>query len=106
MAEQPITTVSNGRFQPGNQAAVGHSSRSQKLRCVMLEAITEDDVRAVVTKLVALAKDGDLKASALLLDRICGKVVTVEEPPVGWTPEQRAAKTAEIAERIRRLRLA
>ena len=106
MAEQPITTVSNGRFQPGNQAAVGHSSRSQKLRCVMLEAITEDDVRAVVTKLVALAKDGDLKASALLLDRVCGKVVAIEEPPVGWTPEQRAAKTAEIAERIRRLRLA
>ena len=110
MAEQPITTVSNGRFQPGNQAAVGHSSRSQKLRCVMLEAITEDDVRAdvkaVVGKLVALAKGGDVAAIKLLFDRVLGKVVAIEEPPVGWTPEQRAAKTAEIAERIRRLRLA
>ena len=72
----------------------------------MLAAVTEDDMKAVVGALIAKAKGGDVPAIKLLLDRICGKVAAVEEPPVGWTPEQRAAKTAEIAERIRRLRLA
>ena len=72
----------------------------------MLETITEDDLRAVVTKLVALAKAGNLGAAKLLFDRVLGKIVAIEEPPASWTPEQRAAKTAGIVERIRRLRQA
>ena len=58
-----MTTPTNRGFQPGNQAAVGHSSRSQKLRHAMLAAITETDVQAVIGKLIDLARSGDIKAS-------------------------------------------
>ena len=44
-----------------------------RLRSVMLEAVTPDDMRAVVLKLVELAKGGDLKAIDLLLNRTLGK---------------------------------
>ena len=113
MIEEPSTNViighdTNGRFASGNTLGRGnpHAAQVARLRSAMLSAVTEDDVKAVVGKLVALAKGGDVPAIKLLFDRVLGKVVAIEELPVSWTPEQRAAKTAEIAERIRRLRQA
>ena len=109
MIEEPSTNVTNGhdtngRFAAGNTLGRGnpHAAQVSRLRSAMLSAVTEDDVKAVVGKLVALAKDGDVPAIKLLFDRVLGKVVAVEEPPVS-SPE-RAAKIAELAERIRRLR--
>ena len=96
MIETPSATGTNGRFQPGNQAAVGHSSRSQKLRHVMLEAISEDDVRAIVTKLISLAKAGNLGAAKLLLDRTIGKV-SVGEPPAGDEPALHRSRDEELS---------
>jgi len=107
MIETPSATGTNGRFQPGNQAAVGHSSRSQKLRHVMLEAISEDDLRAVVTKLVALARAGNLGAAKLLLDRTIGKVSVGEPPAGGDAPDSTTAIERDmlaITARIERLR--
>ena len=107
MIETPSATGTNGRFQPGNQAAAGHSSRSQKLRYVMLEGISEDDVRAVVTKLVALAKAGNLGAAKLLLDRTLGKVSVGEPPAGGDEPDSTTAIERDmlaITARIERLR--
>ncbi|MFO0844779.1 MAG: hypothetical protein U0797_20675 [Gemmataceae bacterium] len=43
------------------------------LRQVLVEALTDDDVRAVAKKLVELAKDGDLRATRLLLHYGLGK---------------------------------
>ena len=109
MTGEPSTNViighdTSGRFAAGNTLGRGnpHAAQTAKLRSAMLSAVTEDDVKAVVGKLVALAKGGDVTAIKLLLDRVCGKVVAVEEPPAS-SPE-RAAKIAEIVERIRRLR--
>ena len=107
MIETLSATGTNGRFQAGNQAAVGHSSRSQKIRHVMLEAISEDDVRAVVTKLVALAKAGNLGAAKLLLDRTLGKVSVGEPPAGGDEPDSTPAIERDmlaITARIERLR--
>ena len=111
MIETPSTNVvvghdTNGRFAAGNSLGRGnpHAAQVARLRSAMLSAVTEDDVKAVVGKLVLLAKDGDVSAIKLLLDRVLGKVVAVDEPPAS-SPE-RAAKIAVIAERIRRLRLA
>ena len=113
MIEAPSTNVvighdTTGRFAVGNTLGRGnpHAAQVARLRSAMLAAVSEDDMKATIGKLVEMAKGGDVAAIKLLFDRVLGKVVTVEEPPVGWTPEQRAAKTAEIAERIRRLRLA
>ena len=111
MIEAPSTNVvighdTNGRFAAGNTLGRGnpHAAQVARLRSAMLSAVSEDDVTAVVGKLVELAKGGDVPAIKLLFDRVLGKVVAVEEPPVS-SPE-RAAKIAEIAERIRRLRQA
>ena len=111
MIEAPSTNVvighdTNGRFAAGNTLGRGnpHAAQVARLRSAMLSAVSEDDMKAVVGKLVALAKDGDVPAIKLLFDRVLGKVVTVDEPPAS-SPE-RAAKIAEIVERIRRARLA
>ena len=54
----------NGKFAAGNPGGPGnpHGGQVARLRAVMLEAVSEDDMRAVVLKLVELAKEGDLKA--------------------------------------------
>ena len=46
----------------------------------MLEAVTEDDVRAVITKLVELAKGGDLAAIREVLNRTVGKADVARDP--------------------------
>jgi hypothetical protein len=67
-----------GRFLPGNQRAkeVGgnpETKRIAELKRVFRECVTEDDVRAVVKSLVEAAKDGDVHAMRLFLDRTLGK---------------------------------
>ena len=64
-----------GRFVAGNAGGPGnpHAGQVAKLRAVLLDAVTEGDMRAVVLKLVELAKGGDLKAIELLLNRTLGK---------------------------------
>jgi len=75
----------NGRFAVGNAGGPGspHAAQVGKLRSSLLDAITPDDIREIATKLVALAKGGDLNAMRLLLDRCTGKkfVDQIESPP-------------------------
>ena len=111
MIEAPSTNVANGhdtngRFAAGNQFGRGnpHAAQVARLRSAMLAAVTEDDMRVVVGKLVELAKGGDVPAIGLLLNRVLGKVVAIEEPPTSCTPEKMAAMKAALAERIERLR--
>ena len=79
MIETPSTNVvighdTTGRFAAGNTLGRGnpHAAQTAKLRSAMLSAVTEDDVKAVVGKLVALAKGGDVAAIKLLFDRVHG----------------------------------
>ena len=69
--------VASGRFAPGNPGGPGnpHGKRTAALRAMVTEAVTDDDLRAVVAKLVELAKGGDLAAIRELLDRTIGKPV-------------------------------
>ena len=77
MVAEPSTNgrLNNGRFGNGNGGGPGNPFASQvgKLRSVLLETVTPDDMKAVVVKLIELAKGGDLAAMKLLLDRTCGK---------------------------------
>ena len=68
-------TVTNGRFQRGNKMSQGNPLAKQvgRFRSVLLESVTEADMKAIVGKLVERAKGGDLAAMKLLLDRTCGK---------------------------------
>lgn len=65
----------SGRFLPGNQMGKGNPTlrRVGLLRQMLLDTVTDDDFREVVTALVAKAKSGDLPAVKELLDRMLGK---------------------------------
>ena len=49
--------------------------RTAAIRGLLLDAVTDDDLRAVIAKLVEMAKGGDLAAIRELLDRMIGKPV-------------------------------
>lgn len=68
-----------------------------KLRAVMLAAVSEDDMRAVVLKLVEMAIGGDLKAIDLLLTRTLGKADS--GPLVAVQMNQQADGTGELLDR-------
>ena len=77
-----------------------------RLRAAMLEAVSEDDMRAIVLKLVELAKGGDLKAIDLLLTRTLGKadsgpLVAVQMNQQANGPGASPGRAAAIIERLR-----
>ena len=100
--------TSNGKFAAGNPGGPGnpHGGQVARLRAAMLEAVTSDDMRAVVLKLVELAKGGDLKAIDLLLTRTLGKadsgpLVAVQMNQQANGPGASPGRVAAIIERLR-----
>ena len=97
---KPISNGSNGRngngtFSKGNQLSKGHKSSSNvhamALKKVLLETVTEKDMRAIVNKLVKLAMAGDIAAIKELFDRCLGRPLQTHEVDVEvktYTPEQ------------------
>ena len=81
MSESPSTTASNGqrgphgRFSPGNKLARGnpHAKRVARLRSTLLKAVTTDDIRAIVARLLQDALAGNVQAAKEILERTLGK---------------------------------
>ena len=71
MEQQDSQRDSQGRFTTGNQYA--RCRKADMLKTAMHEAVSEDDIRDIITMLVTKAKNGDTRAAALLLDRVLGK---------------------------------
>ena len=76
---KPSPTESNGRdssgkFTAGNSAGKGnpYAKRVGQLRTALLDAITEDDMRDVISAMVKKAKGGDVAAARILFDRCLG----------------------------------
>lgn len=69
-----------GRFAPGNRAAKGNplARKAQSLRSAMFDAVSAADLRAVVKKLLELAKAGDVQAARLVFERCLGPVMPVD----------------------------
>jgi hypothetical protein len=68
----------HGRFLPGHTLpGPGNplGKRIAKLRTALVDAVSEDDIRAIITKLVSLAKDGDMIAARILFDRVLGRPI-------------------------------
>jgi hypothetical protein len=65
--QTPNATIVSGRFQPGNRAAAGRTSRGQKLRAAILASISREDVEAITRTLIEQAKAGDQGAAKILL---------------------------------------
>ena len=98
-----------GKFSAGNSFGRGNpvARYAQRLRQLFVQAVTEDDVTAIVQKLVAMAKDGDIQAANLLLTRALGKPSTSEVtlplddvPIVLTAAEQREALGPVTAENL------
>ena len=79
----PNGRSSSGKFAAGNRFGKGnpHARRVQQLRTAILDAVTPDDVKAIVAGLIEAAKSGDVAAAKLLLDRCLGKVVAADNVP-------------------------
>ena len=76
----------NGRFAVGNPGGPGnpHGKKQAQLRAALYGAVSLADVRAIAKVLVKQAREGDLDAVELLLDRLLGK------PAVGDVEDQLA----------------
>lgn len=57
----------DGRFASGNS---GRPAGTRNRATVLLEAIADEDLKAIMTKIVEKAKAGDLVAARLIFDRI------------------------------------
>lgn len=82
MIDQPSPNGSNGRdssgrFTKGNAGGPGNPLGGQiaRLRAALIAAVSEDDMRAVVSKLVEKAQACDTAAAKLLLERYLGRPI-------------------------------
>ena len=70
----------SGQFRKGNRGGSGNpfAKTINRLRGVLLNAITESDMRDVVMTLVEKARGGDIGAIKVLLDRLLGPPVSAD----------------------------
>lgn len=87
----------DGRFLPGNSGGPGNPYAAQvgKLRGVLLESVTEEDMRAVVEALVGAAKQGDVAAAKVLFERVLGRPLEADILERIETLEQAASERQE-----------
>ena len=81
-----------GRFATGNRGGSGnpYAKRTAALRGLLLDCVTDRDLRAILAAIVKKAKGGDLAAAREILDRLIGKPKSTIEI------EQRALSEAQI----------
>lgn len=66
-------------FQKGD-ARINRGGRpKQLLTSAIAETLTSEDSKAIVTKVIAMAKAGDLQAAQMLWDRLEGKAIARNE---------------------------
>lgn len=78
----PSPNGSNGRFSKGNAGGPGnpYARRVARLRGLLLDAVTDDDLKAIVAAMVEKAKGGDLNAAREVLTRTLGKPADAPDP--------------------------
>ena len=69
-----------GRFTKGNSGGPGnpHARQAAQLRATLLKAVTAKDLREVVEAMLRQAKQGNIAAAKLLLDRTLGPPVEID----------------------------
>ena len=88
--------IQNGTFAPGNKAAAGRSSRAVELRRAFVDAVSVEDIQAIASALVKSAKDGDIAAAKLVLDRL-GKVDPSRDEVASRDRENSIGRLLEMA---------
>ena len=92
---------SAGRFGPGNPGRIrGQKTVSRRLA----EAVMVDDAEAIARIVTNAAKDGDLNAAKIVLERVCpvrrGACVEIPGMPSVRTVEGRGAALARVLEAV------
>lgn len=112
MSKQPSTNGDNGerdasgRFATGNTGGPGnpYARKVAKLRSLILEAVTEEDLRTIVATLVKRAREGDLLATREILNRLVGKPANAFDSERLQLEKQRVKlaeeRTAQADERL------
>ena len=77
--------TAEGKFAPGSKGGPGNPFASSVIeyRRAITEAVSVDDVRAIIKAMVAKAKNGDERAAKVVLERVAGKVlqeITISGP--------------------------
>jgi hypothetical protein len=76
-----------GRFTTANSAARGHvaphASRVTALRDLLFVTVRDADLVAIVRKLVAKARSGDVRAAELVLSYACGRPADLHSERIG-----------------------
>ena len=92
----------NGQFDAGNKFGTGnpHAMKVAQLRGALIEHITPEDLKEIVTALLTQAKAGDIASCKLLLPYLVGPAPTVCDPDA--IELQELERKAKIAEQIRR----
>lgn len=69
-----------GRFASGNSGGPGnpHAKHIGRLRSALLSAVTENDMQAVISKLVEMAKAGNVSAIREVFNRTLGKPIEAD----------------------------
>lgn len=70
----------NGRFTHGNAGGPGSplAGKAMKLRAALMDAVGEDDIKAIAAALVVESKTGNVSAIKELLDRLLGKALEAD----------------------------
>ncbi len=69
-----------GRFAAGNPGGPGNpfAAQAARLRSALFQAVTPEDLAAVIRALVGKAKEGNVAAARELLDRLLGKPEAID----------------------------
>ena len=72
----------NGQFSTGNKFGRGnpHAQKVAQLRSAMIEAVTSEDIQAIMKALVENAKNGDIPSIKILLPYLVGSVPEPANP--------------------------
>jgi hypothetical protein len=72
----------NGRFAPANSGGVGNPYARQvaHYRKIVMECASDQDLRDIVNKFIALAKEGNAAAARFIMPYLCGKPVVPADP--------------------------
>lgn len=67
----------DGRFAPGNKLSKGNplAGSVARLRTALVQAVTPEDIEAIIKTLVKKAKKGDIAATRIILERCLGKPI-------------------------------
>jgi len=95
----------SGHFTLGNRGGPGnpYARRVAQLRSTLLATVTDDDIKAIVAKLIEQAKTGELAAAKLLLDRCLGRELEPVDPDALDVHEWDTQRKHIAAERDRSL---